>query len=172
MGSDCLDIPESPDCLLGYPVRCRHWVGLSLMTVVAFGSLFGQTPSEQGGQNKSSATFINRPPTGQQIIVDFGDQLAFDSAANTVTLADGSTTFDLTKVEILSLDSNPPQLIQASAAPTSSPVPDIILTLTLSRFHDANDKPVSLDAFATGTKQYFVVLKSVKMAWSLRFRLR
>jgi hypothetical protein len=149
-----MDIPESPDCLLGYPVRCRHWVGLSWMLVVAFGSLCGQ--------NKSSATFLNRPPTGQQIIVDFGDQLAYDSSANTVTLADGSTTFDLTKVEILSLDSNPPQLILAAAAPTPSPVPDIILTLTLSHFHDANDNPVSLDAFATGTKQYFVVLKSVK----------
>lgn len=113
-------------------------------------------------QNNWSATFLNTPPIGQQILVNFGDQLAFDKAANTVTLADGSTTFDLKEVTILSLDSNPPQLVRATAAPTASTVPEIILTLTLSQFVGSDGKPIFLDGFATGTKQYFVVLKSVK----------
>lgn len=113
-------------------------------------------------QNNWSATFVNSPPIGQQIIVDFGDQLAYDAAANTVTLADGSSTFDLKQVTILFLYSDPPQVLRATAAPTPSPFQGVTLTLTLSDFVDANGKPVSLDGFATGTRQYFVVLKSVK----------
>jgi len=113
-------------------------------------------------QNNWSAAFVNAPPIGQQILVDFGDQLAFDKSANTVTLADGSTTFDLNEVTILSLDSNPPQLMRATAAPTASTVPEIILTLTLSQFVSSEGKPISLDGFATGTKQYFIVLRSIK----------
>ncbi len=161
MGSDCLDIPEPPNWLLGYAVRRRYWVGLSWMLFVACGSVCSQTQS-QGSQSKWSATFFDLPPIEQQIVIDFGDQLSYDSSANTVTLADGSATFDLTKVEVLSLDSNPPQLWQASAAPTPSPVPDVILTLTLSRFVDAGGKPVSLDGFATGTRQYLILLRSTK----------
>jgi hypothetical protein len=133
---------------------------MGLATVLILASACGAPHTR--AQNNWSATFLDSPPIGQQILIDFGDQLAFDKAANTVTLADGSTTFDLNEVTILFLDSNPPQLVRATAAPTASSVPEIILTLTLSQFLSSDGKPVPLDGFATGTKQYFVVLKSLK----------
>lgn len=138
-------------------MRRLNEIGLGcVMLAVAWGAPCAMA------QAKWSATFVRTQKVGQEIIVDFGGPLAYDRSANTVTLADASATIDLKKTGILSLQGFPPQLFQATACPSPSPVPGLWLTLTLSHFVDAAGSPVSLDDFQTGTRQYFIVLKSAK----------